>query len=131
MITFDGVAREVCTSRRVRTNTPLQALTILNDSAYIDLARHFAYRMQKEAGDEVKAQVAKGYQIATYHPIDDRSLAALMELYTISYNSYKDDAEKARKLLGGKSNGSDDAKTAALVVVANAMMNLDEVVTKN
>ncbi|MEX2231610.1 MAG: DUF1553 domain-containing protein [Cyclobacteriaceae bacterium] len=131
MITFDGVARDVCTSRRVRTNTPLQALTILNDSAYIDLARHFAYRMQKEAGDEVKEQVSKGYQLATYHPIDDNSLAALMELYNISYNRFKDDGEKARKLLGGKSNGQDDAKTAALVVVANAMMNLDEVVTRN
>ena len=47
MITFDGVSREVCTARRIRTNTPLQALTTLNDSVYIDLARHFARRMQK------------------------------------------------------------------------------------
>ena len=131
MITFDGVSRDVCTSRRVRTNTPLQALTILNDSAYIDLARHFAYRMQKEAGNEVKDQLSKGYQLATYHPVDENSLNALLELYTISYKRFQSDAEKARMLLGGKSNGRDDAKTAALVVVANAMMNLDEVVTRN
>ena len=42
MITFDGASREVCTARRIRTNTPLQALTTLNDSAYIDMARNFA-----------------------------------------------------------------------------------------
>lgn len=131
MITFDGVTRDVCTSRRITTNTPLQALTILNDSAYIDLARHLAYRMQQSGGDEVKGQVSKGYELATYHPVDEKSLEALLELYTISYNRFKEDAVKARELLGGKSNGEDDAKTAALVVVANAMLNLDEVVTKN
>jgi hypothetical protein len=129
MVTFDGVARNVCTSRRIRTNTPLQALTILNDSAYIDLARNFAYRLQKEGGDEVKKQIEKGYLLATYHAIDNKSLTALQELYTIAYNRFKDDAEKARKILGGKGDG--DAKTAALVVVTNAMLNLDEVVTRN
>jgi len=131
MITFDGVTRDVCTSRRIRTNTPLQALTILNDSAYIDMARHFAFRMQREGSDDVKEQLSKGYQVATYHPIGENSLAALLQLYTISYNRFRDEPDKARKLLGGKSNGGDDAKTAALVVVANAMLNLDEVVTKN
>ncbi len=67
MITFDGVAREVCTSRRIRTNTPLQALTTLNDSVYIDMARHFASRMQKEGGNDVQPQIKKGFQWATYH----------------------------------------------------------------
>jgi hypothetical protein len=131
MITFDGVTRDVCASRRIRTNTPLQALTILNDSAYIDLARHFAYRMQRESGDEVKAQIQNGFQWATYHAIDDRSLDALLELYNTAYFRYKNDVEKSRKLLAGQTSGEDDAKTAALVVVANAMMNLDEVVTRN
>lgn len=132
MINFDGVTRDVCTSRRIRTNTPLQALTILNDSAYVDLAMHFAYRMQKEGGDEVSQQISKGYQLATYHAIDDKSLNALQELYTTAYNRFRDDREKAHELLG-KENTDDanDAKTAALVVVANAMLNLDEVVTRN
>ena len=129
MVTFDGVARNVCTSRRIRTNTPLQALTTLNDSAYIDMARHFAYRLQKEGGDDIKQQIAKGYQLATYHAIDDKSLIALQELYTIAYNRFKDDSDKALMILGGKENN--DAKTAALVVVTNALLNLDEVVTRN
>ncbi len=131
MITFDGMARDVCTARRVRTNTPLQALTILNDSAYVDLARHFAFRLQKEAGGEAKEQIANGYRLATWRDIDDKSLNALMELYNIAYNRYKEDPAKAKRLLGGKTNGDDDARTAALAVVANAMLNLDEVVTKN
>ncbi|MEJ0081489.1 MAG: DUF1553 domain-containing protein [Puia sp.] len=49
MITFDGVSREVCTVRRIRTNIPLQALATLNDSAYIDMARQFAQQMKTEA----------------------------------------------------------------------------------
>ena len=50
MMTFDGAAREVCTARRIRTNTPLQALVTLNDQTYLDAARHFAYRMQEGTG---------------------------------------------------------------------------------
>lgn len=131
MITFDGVARDVCTARRVRTNTPLQALTILNDSTYMDLARHFAFRLCRESGDDPKEQIAKGYTLATLHAPDDQSLQALMELYAIAYERYKNDAENVRQLLGGKGADADDAKTAALVVVANALLNLDEVVTRN
>lgn len=130
MLTFDGVARNVCTSRRIRTNTPLQALTTLNDSAYIDMARHFAYRMQNEAGNEVKQQIEKGYQLATYHSIDDKSLGALQELYNIAYSQFKNDAEKTRKIIGVMGKRT-NAETAALVVVANALLNLDEVVTRN
>ena len=69
MITFDGAAREVCTARRIRTNTPLQALVTLNDETYVDAARHFAYRMQEGTGGDVKKQISKGYKLAVYHDI--------------------------------------------------------------
>jgi hypothetical protein len=65
MTTFDGTAREICTARRIRTNTPLQALVTLNDSAYIEMARYFAYRLQKEVSTDVDAQIKKGYELAT------------------------------------------------------------------
>ena len=52
MITFDGAVREVCSARRIRTNTPLQALVILNDSFYLDASRHFAYRMLAKSKDK-------------------------------------------------------------------------------
>ena len=127
MMNFDGVAREVCTVRRIRTNTPLQALTTLNDSAYIDLARNFAYRM-KEGAANPKEQIIAGFKMATYKNIDDKSLAALEKLYNTAYRAFKKDNTNTSKIMPDK-NGS--AETAALTVVANAMLNLDELVTKN
>lgn len=130
MITFDGVLREVCTVRRILTNTPLQALTTLNDSAYIDLARHFAYRMQKEAGSDIRQQLKKGFSLAASHDIDGKSLNALMNLYNTALNEFSHDADKTCEMIG-EINEHTNPQTAALVVVANAILNLDEVMTKN
>jgi hypothetical protein len=130
MLTFDGVSREVCTVRRIRTNTPLQALTALNDSAYIDLARHFAYRMQTDAGSDVQQQIKIGFKLATHHEIDAGSLPALMNLYKQGYDQFKNNADKTCEIIGGI-NEHTNPETAALIVVANAILNLDEVVTKN
>ncbi len=130
MMTFDGVSREVCTVRRIRTNTPLQALTTLNDSAYIELARNFAYRMQKLGGSNVRQQIKTGFQLATYHEINDKSLNALMNLYNKAYAQFSNNTDKTCEMIGGM-NEHTNAETAALAVVANAMLNLDEVVTKN
>jgi len=131
MMTFDGVSREVCTARRIRTNTPLQALTTMNDSVYIDLARQFAKRMQKEGGENTISQIKKGFEWATGHTADDKSIQALMKLYDTALSQFKDDKEKAAMMLGEKKNGRANTETAALTVVANAILNLDEVVTKN
>ena len=130
MITFDGVSREVCTARRIRTNTPLQALATLNDSSYIDMARHFAQRIQKGAISDVRQQIKKGFELATYHSIDDNSFQALMKLYNLSLIQFKNDPDKACELMGGI-NTTVNPENAALTVVANAILNLDEVVTKN
>jgi hypothetical protein len=130
MLTFDGVSREVCTVRRIRTNTPLQALTSLNDSANIDIARHFAGRMQDIGGSDVGNQISKGYHIATNNAIHEGSKQALINLYGKAYEKFKDDPDNTCKMNGG--NGyPNDAEKAALTVVANAILNLDEVVTKN
>lgn len=130
MITFDGVAREVCTVRRIRTNTPLQALTTLNDSVYIDIARNFAYRMQTLAGKDNKAQIEKGFELATLHAADKKSLQALLNLYNTALNEFRKDADKTCEMIG-EPNEHNNPETAALTVVANAILNLDEVVTKN
>jgi len=129
MLTFDGVSREVCTARRIRTNTPLQALTTLNDSAFIDAARNFAYRMQVK-GNDIKTQISKGFTLVTYQQISDKSLSALINLYNDALAQFKNNDEKICEMTGGVSKHS-NAETAALIVVANAMLNLDEVVTKN
>jgi hypothetical protein len=130
MLTFDGVSREVCTVRRIRTNTPLQALTSLNDEAYVDIARQFAYRMQAVGGMDISQQISTGYKLATHHDIDAKSLQALKQLYNTGYAHFKNDADKTCEMIGDI-NAHTNAETAALVVVANALLNLDEVVTKN
>jgi hypothetical protein len=130
MLTFDGISREVCTVRRIRTNTPLQALATLNDSAYIDMARHFAHRMQHVSGADKKREIEEGYKWATYHSLDKKSEVVLLALYDTAYEQFKNDREKTCEMTGGESSNT-KPETAALIVVANAILNLDEVMTKN
>ena len=130
MLTFDGVSREVCTVRRIRTNTPLQALTTLNDPAYIDLARQFAFRMLTLAGKDVQQQIKTGYQLATHHTINKISLQSLLNLYNTGYKQFKSNDNNACEMVGEIGEHT-NAETAALTVVANAILNLDEVITKN
>jgi len=131
MITFDGAGREVCTPRRIRTNTPLQALVTLNDSVYLDAARHFAFRMQQAAGGaDVKQQISKGYELAMLKNITPGRLQALVTLYDTAYGQFKQDTSQTSKMTGSDQQHN-NPETAALVVVANAMLNLDELITKN
>jgi hypothetical protein len=130
MITFDGTQRETCLARRIRTNTPLQALVTLNDSAYIEMARFFAYRLEQEAGADVAKQISKGYELATGHTINNPALASLMELYQKGLEKFKPDKEKTCAIIGVM-NEHNKPETAAMVVVCNAILNLDEVITKS
>lgn len=130
MFTFDGAMREVCTSRRIRTNTPLQALVTLNDEAYLDMARAFAYRMKKEGGKNVRQQISEGYEIAMYKPISPSKLMVLENLYSEALQKFRNNKDKTCEMIGFI-NEHNNPETAALVVVANAMLNLDEVITKN
>ncbi len=131
MITFDGVQRVLCTARRIRTNTPLQALVTLNDSAYLNMARLFALRMKKEAGTNVEKQIQKGYELMLYKSLSKEKLNVFVTLYNQALTEFKSDPDKTKKLAGAENMDPKDPSIAALVVVANAMMNLDEVVMKN
>ena len=130
MISFDGAVREVCASRRIRTNTPLQALVTLNDEAYLEMARAFAYRMKKEGGTDVRKQISKGYEMVMFKTINESKLAVLENLYGEALQNFRKDKDKTCEMIGFM-NEQNNPETAALVVVANAMLNLDEVITKN
>ncbi len=130
MITFDGTSREVCTARRIRTNTPLQSLTTLNDSAYIEMARFFAYRMQALGGEDLKKQISKGYELALFKSITPEKERVFEKLYINAYKRFRNDDEKMKQMAGNNKDKQTPA-TAALVVVAGAMMNMDECITKN
>lgn len=127
MITFDGVGREVCASRRIRTNTPLQALVLLNDSVFVDISRKFANKVYSEA--ESDEQISRAYWLATGEQIDSFSLKALEGLYREGLAHYKENPDDAQRLLGKHLAQQDSL--AALSIVANAILNLDEVVMKN
>lgn len=131
MLSFDGVAREVCVSRRIRTNTPLQALATLNDEGFIEMARHYAARMEKEGGAEIQQQIRKGYEIAMFKPITNEKLQPLVELYQQALDQFKQDKKKTADMMMGDETDNHSPERAALVVVANAMLNLDEYITRN
>ncbi len=130
MVTFDGATREVCITRRIRTNTPLQALTIMNDSSYLVMARYFANRINEMGEKEVSKKIAKGYQAMMYKSITENRLKALMDLYKTSLTKFKKDPLAANELLGGSEKES-NADKASLVMVASALFNMDEWLNKN
>lgn len=130
MITFDGVAREVCTARRVRTNTPLQALVTLNDEAYIVAARYFANRIFEKEKKDAAQQVAIAYQLATGRKPDAAKAKVLEALYQRSLTDFAKQKDKMEKICGEEAMHV-TPEMAAMVVVANAVLNLDEVLTKS
>jgi hypothetical protein len=132
MIAFDGASREVCTSRRILTNTPLQALVTLNDSVYLEASRNLAYRMLNGGAAAKSPQeiINKGYQLTMLKPIPRLKMEVLKNLYETSYRHYKTDADETCEIIGMAYKDNNPA-TAAWIIVAGALLNLDEVITKN
>jgi len=95
MITFDGTSREVCTARRIRTNTPLQALTSLNDSAYIESAQYLACRMKETGGSDIRKQINFAYEMIFYAPIPEQKLLIFEKLYNRAMSDFRKDTLKA------------------------------------
>ncbi|PIB37984.1 PSD1 and planctomycete cytochrome C domain-containing protein [Maribacter sp. 4G9] len=124
-ITFDAGSREVCTIRRTVTNTPLQALITLNDPVYLEAAYEFAKIMDKE---NVEEGIALGFEKATLSKIDKEKLTVLKNLYDDALMDFESGMETELNFLGLSERPSH--KIAALTVVANAIMNLDEFLTK-
>ncbi len=130
LVTFDAGSREVCLPRRIRTNTPLQALTTLNDSSYVIMARELAQLMIKHGGQTPESQIGWGYKRLMYRAMDRSREAALVKLYREALAKYKRDPRMAREI-NGKTNGEEQPEKAALTLVANALLNMDEWLTKN
>jgi hypothetical protein len=126
MVLFDMMAREVCTVRRIGTNTPLQALVTLNDSVFVEASNHFANRMIKEGGFGVSDQIRVGYKLMMYKDISDEKLEILLKLYK-SLNS-----ENIMKNVTYQADNSPEEKhLQAMKIVANTMFNMDEFIMKN
>lgn len=129
MMIFDGAARDVCEARRIQTNTPLHALVTLNDPVYIEAAAHLAKMMHKVHG-KISHQIATGYKSVLGHNISKAKTEILIDLYEQSVHEFEDGTSNDQALLlEYMDDGS--AEVAALTIVANAIMNMDEFISKN
>lgn len=127
MITFDAPTREFCQSRRILTNTPLQALVTLNDPVYLEAAHHLAVQMQQK-GHSTKEQLQAGYKLITQQIASEENLSVLESVYQEALQAYRQDVAQVDTLLHYRPEKS--AEIAALTIAANVMLNLDNVLTK-
>lgn len=129
-LTFDAAAREVCSTRRINTNTPLQALVTLNDPVYLEAAQHFALLIRKEINSEdAQVLIEKGYQLAVGQSIPENKLVALLSLYKDARNKFEAESKQIPAFLNKIEEHNPEI--AALTVVANAILNLDELITRS
>ncbi|MFO0787885.1 MAG: DUF1553 domain-containing protein [Pirellulales bacterium] len=135
MATFDAPSWEICQVKRARTNTPLQALAMLNDVTYMEAARKFAERMLTEGGDSEDAQLTFGFRLATGRVPTADDLAVLRASLQKYANRFKASPETAEQYLSqgeAPRNKSLDAVTlAAHTAVASIILNMDETLSKN
>ena len=134
MLLFDAPFRESCTLRRPRTNTPLQALNLLNDPTYVEAARFLAQRMMKEGGSTEETRLIAGFRLLLTRPPSPAELKVLQAAYERARTDFTKDMEAAKLLLAVGSAGYDAtlnlAELAAYTTVASTLLNLDEAVTK-
>jgi len=130
---FDAPSRESCTLQRARTNTPLQALALLNDVQFVEAARAFAERVLGAAGDD-EARLVSAFRLATSRRPDASEIEVLRGLLATERAAYAAAPERAGELIRtGASTPSpelDPVELAAWTHVTNLLLNLDEVVTK-
>lgn len=131
MINFDAPSREFCTVRRVRTNTPLQALDTLNDPAFFETARALAKRMMKDAAADPAARATHGFRLVLARRPSATEVERLVAFHDQQLERFKKDEKAARDVMqAGESPPPDAADLAAWTMVANVVLNLDEAVTK-
>jgi hypothetical protein len=135
MSTLDAPSRESCTVRRARTNTPLQALLMMNDVQYIEAARALAQRIMHEGGENPQQRLAMGFRLVTSRTPSSDELDVLLDIYRQHLADYQSDPEAASKLIHLGESSRDASlnaeELAAWTMVANLLLNLDEAVTKN
>jgi hypothetical protein len=130
MIAFDATSRENCTVRRVRTNTPLQSLTLLNDEAMLEMARALAKRILTHVKGSTREQLVHAFRLCLTRRPTEAELDRLMAFYLEQQVYYRAHPEMAARLLPGESTPAAASALAAWTLVANVLLNLDEALTK-
>jgi hypothetical protein len=133
LATFDAPIRETCTSKRPRTNTPLQALVLLNDPVFAEAARVLGERLRREANDDV-SRLVKGFRLVTSRSPEAREIDVLRGILERMRERFRAAPDAARALMNvGESPvpaEEDPAEAAAWAAIGNVLLNLDETIHK-
>ena len=133
--TFDAPSREECTVNRVNSNTPLQALVLLNDPIFVEAARVFAARALTEGGTTPRAQIEWAFTQATGRRPNADEAAILLDLHQKSRADFVTDPARARQLatVGEAPAGRNlpPLSLAAMMTVTRSILNLHETITRN
>ena len=129
MVAFDSPSREFCVSRRIRTNTPLQALVTLNDPAFLEAAQALAQRMREAGGTDTEAAIRAGYKRALGQDPDTETVAILRDLH-LRAQSEMDGPSVPVRTIAFREDPNDIEIRDPMTVVANAILNLDGFLTK-
>jgi mono/diheme cytochrome c family protein len=133
-LTFDAPNREVCTDSRARTNTPLQALVLLNDPAYVEAARVLGQRILKEGGGAMAARLTFAFRLCTARMPNDEELSILRQIVELNLAKYRQNPAAAKKLINigdsPRPSEIDPVELAAWTAVSNVLLNLDETISK-
>ena len=121
LLTFDAPMRDACSTQRISTNTPLQPLVTLNDPAYLEMARHLSEKMEAAAGDSPRDKIAHGYLLATQQQPTNETLDELLSLRSDLISEYSKTDFKPL---------ADTPDKAAMINLANVLLNLDTALTK-
>jgi len=134
MLLFDAPSREICIVKRARTNTPLQALALLNETTFVETAHGLAGRMLREGGTSPAERIAHAFRLAIGRPPAPGELATLVAGFEADFARFTAAPEAAANYaavgLVRKPDGSSDAEFAAASLAANVILNLDEFVMR-
>ncbi len=135
LLTFDAPTREECAINRSNSNTPLQALVLLNDPIYVEAARVFANNILRSGGRTLDAQTTWAFERALSRKPTASERRVLTDLHAKSLNRFRRDPVSAREFINaGDSPVAKDLNTAqlaAMTTVARAILNLHETITRN
>jgi hypothetical protein len=134
MMNFDAAGREACVVRESRTNTPLQALNLMNDVTYLEAARKMAERMMREGGSTAVSRIAYGFELATARAPRGPEAEVLLSSFSFYRDSFQSNPGAAAKYLAQGEAPRDEKldvrELAAWSTVASLILNLDAAITK-
>jgi hypothetical protein len=133
MLLFDAPNREICIVKRSRTNTPLQALSLLNEVTYVEAARKLGERMMQSPFEAIQDKLRFGFRLVTGRQPTDKELSLLEASWHEDHKYYSENVQQAQQLIAigeSKSQATTPAELAAFTLAGNVLLNLDEVITR-